>query len=83
MDEHQISKCYGFVTFQSEDDVWNVTEMGTLFLSNKKQKVGSAVTKQARTPVEQPELVVATHACLSLTNLSVSFVVNQEDNTYT
>ena len=34
--EHQISKCYGFVTCQSEDDVRNVTEMGTLFLSNKK-----------------------------------------------
>lgn len=34
--EYQISKCYGFVTCQSEDDVRNVTEMGTLFLSNKK-----------------------------------------------
>lgn len=58
-DEHQIPKGYGFVTFQSEEDVQNVTEMGTLFLRNKKLNLGPAVKKQVPTPVvENSELVV-------------------------
>jgi len=56
-DENQVPKGYGFVTFQSEGDVRNVTEMGTLFLRNKKLNLGPAVKKQV-TPVENPELVV-------------------------
>ncbi|CAH3125542.1 unnamed protein product, partial [Porites lobata] len=58
-DEHQIPKGYGFVTFSSEEDVRNVTEMGTLFLRNKKLNLGPAVKKQVPTPVvENSELVV-------------------------
>ena len=34
-DENHIPKGSGFVTFQSEGDVKNVTVMGTLFLRNK------------------------------------------------
>ncbi|CAH3020037.1 unnamed protein product, partial [Porites evermanni] len=58
-DEHQIPKGYGFVTFQTEEDVRNVTEMGTLFLRNKKLNLGPAVKKQVPTPVvDNSELVV-------------------------
>lgn len=56
-DENHIPKGYGFVTFQSEGDVKNVTEMGTLFLRNKKLNLGPAVKKQVM-PVENHELVV-------------------------
>ena len=42
-DEYRLPKGYGFVTFQNEDDVRNVTEMGTLFWRNKKLNLGPAV----------------------------------------
>ena len=35
-----MSKGYGFVTFQSEDDVRNVTKMGTFF-TQLKVKLGA------------------------------------------
>ncbi|KAL9982428.1 hypothetical protein ACROYT_G004467 [Oculina patagonica] len=57
-DEQQVPKGYGFVTFQSEGDVRNVTEMGTLFLRNKKLNLGPAVKKQVPQVVDNPELVV-------------------------
>ncbi|XP_068711989.1 protein boule-like [Montipora foliosa] len=56
-DENHIPKGYGFVTFQNEEAVHQVTGMGTLFLKNKKLNLGPAVKKQA-TAVEPPELVV-------------------------
>lgn len=56
-DENQIPKGYGFVTFENEEAVRQVTDMGTLFLRNKKLNLGPAVKKQA-SPVETPELVV-------------------------
>lgn len=40
LDKHQIFKGYGFVTFQSEDDVRNVTKMGTFF-TQLKPKLGA------------------------------------------
>ena len=40
LDKHQISKGYGFVTFESEDDVRNVTKMGTFF-TQLKPKLGA------------------------------------------
>ena len=43
LDEYRLPKGYGFVTFQNEDDVRNVTEMGTLFWRNKKLNLGPAV----------------------------------------
>ena len=52
-DEYRLPKGYGFVTFQNEDDVRNVTEMGTLFWRNNKLNLGPAVKKQAPTPIEQ------------------------------
>ena len=52
-DEYRLPKGYGFVTFQNEDDVRNVTEMGTLFWRNNKLSLGPAVKKQAPTPIEQ------------------------------
>ena len=52
-DEYWLPKGHGFVTFQNEDDVRNVTKMGTLFWRNKKVNLGPAVKKQAPTPIEQ------------------------------
>ncbi|XP_058973856.1 deleted in azoospermia-like isoform X2 [Pocillopora verrucosa] len=57
-DENNVSKGYGFVTFASEKDVHNVTEMGTLFFRNKKLNLGPAVKKQGPMSPESPELVV-------------------------
>ena len=52
-DEYRLPKGCGFVTFQNEDDVRNVTEIDRLFLRNKKINLGPAVKKQAPTPIEQ------------------------------
>lgn len=56
-DENHVPKGYGFVTFHNEESVRQVTDMGTLFLRNKKLNLGPAVKKQAAAN-DPPELVV-------------------------
>ena len=47
-DEYRLPKGYGFVTFQNEDDVQNVTEIDKLFLRNKKINLGQLLRNRAR-----------------------------------